>query len=64
MNHEQKQAAGSPGPAVRHPKSIRRRMLIILYERYQKDPLDMLGPEDLLEDGTLAREDLMLAEIE
>ena len=59
MKDEQEQRHGSPGPTARHPKSTRRRMLIILYERYQKDPLDMLGPDDLLEDGTLTREDLM-----
>lgn len=43
----------------RHPKSVRRRLLTILYERYLKNPLDMLTPEDLLEDGTIAREDLV-----
>lgn len=43
----------------RHPKSVRRRMLTILYDRYMKDPLDMLSPEDLLEDGTLSRGDLV-----
>ncbi len=42
-----------------HPKSVRRRILTILYERYMNDPLDMLTPEDLLEDGTVAREDLV-----
>ncbi|MBN2310665.1 MAG: hypothetical protein JXR94_16960 [Candidatus Hydrogenedentes bacterium] len=42
-----------------HPKSVRRRLLLILYERYLKDPLDMLTPEDLLEDGTIRREDLL-----
>ena len=59
MTHEREQTSGSPEPSARHPKSVRRRVLMVLYERYQKDPLDMLGPEDLLEDGTLAREDLM-----
>ncbi len=43
---------------VSHPKSIRRRLLTILYERYLQDPLDMLTPEDFLEDGALHREDL------
>jgi hypothetical protein len=31
-----------------HPKSIRRRLLALLYEQYQKDPLNMLNPEDFL----------------
>ena len=44
---------------LRNPKSVRRRMLIILYERYLKDPLDMLSPSDLMEDGTISREDLV-----
>jgi len=42
-----------------HPKSVRRRVLTILYEHYIKDPLEMLTPEDLLEDGTIARGDLL-----
>ncbi len=29
-----------------HPKSIRRKLLTRLYERYQQDPLKMLEPED------------------
>jgi hypothetical protein len=33
--------------------------LTILYERYLRDPLDMLSPEDFLADGTIAREDLV-----
>lgn len=43
----------------RHPKSVRRRILEVLYEKYLKDPLDMPAPDDLLEDGTIAREDLV-----
>jgi len=42
-----------------HPKSVRRRLLTLLYERYFEQPLDMLSPEDLLEDGSLTREDLL-----
>jgi len=42
----------------RHPKSVRRRLLMVLYENYLKDPLNLLTPEDLLADGTIAREDL------
>ncbi|MFA6239626.1 MAG: hypothetical protein WC655_01780 [Candidatus Hydrogenedentales bacterium] len=41
------------------PKSVRRRLLTILYEHYLKDPLEMLTPEDVLEDGTIPREDLL-----
>jgi len=44
---------------TRHPKSIRRRLLAVLYEHYQKDPLDMLSPQDLLEDDGLERKHLM-----
>jgi hypothetical protein len=44
---------------LRNPKGVRRRMLLILYERYLKDPLDMLSPDDLMEDGTITREDLV-----
>ena len=43
----------------RHPKSVRRRLLTILYEHYLKDPLEMLSPADLLEDGTVTREELV-----
>lgn len=41
------------------PKSVRRRILTILYDHYLKDPLEMLTPEDVLEDGTVPREDLL-----
>lgn len=43
----------------RHPKSVRRRLLTVLYERFLNDPLEMLTPDDLLEDGTILREDLV-----
>lgn len=42
-----------------HPKTVRRRILIILYERYLRDPLDMLTPEDILETRAVSREDLI-----
>ena len=45
--------------ASRNPKSVRRRLLTILYEHYLRDPLDMLAPEDLLADGSILREDLV-----
>lgn len=43
----------------RHPKSVRRRLLTLMYERYLQDPLEMLSPQDFLDDGTIAREDLV-----
>jgi len=43
----------------KHPKTVRRRLLTILYERYLQDPLEMLSPEDLLADGTVERADLV-----
>ena len=42
-----------------NPKSVRRSILIFLYDRYLMDPLEMLTPEDVLEDGTVRREDLL-----
>lgn len=42
-----------------HPKSVRRRLLTLLYERFFEQPLDMLSPQDLLEEGSLTREDLL-----
>ena len=45
--------------AEAHPKSVRRRLLTILYKRYLEDPLDMLSPEDILAHGTVERADLV-----
>lgn len=42
-----------------HPKHVRRLILERLYERYMKDPLDMVGPVDLMEDGLVTRENLV-----
>jgi hypothetical protein len=39
-----------------HPKSVRRRLLTILYENYQKAPLEMLGPKDFLGVDGITRE--------
>lgn len=36
---------------MRHPKSIRRRFLQVLYEHYMADPLEMVPPEVFLDDG-------------
>ena len=44
---------------AQHPKAIRRRLLLILYERYQQDPLEMLTPEEILAYNTVRREELM-----
>ena len=41
-----------------HPKTLRRRILTILYERYLEDPLEMLGPEEFLADEYISRKDL------
>lgn len=43
----------------KNPKSVRRRLLMTLYEAYFKNPLDMLSPQDIMEGGTLTREDLL-----
>jgi len=43
----------------KHPKSVRRRLLTILYNAYFKEPLDMLSPQDILEEGSISREDLL-----
>jgi hypothetical protein len=45
--------------SAKHPKSVRRRLLEMLYEVYMRNPLEMLDPEDVLADGTVAREDLI-----
>ena len=42
-----------------HPKSVRRKLLLALYSRYLKDPLDMLAPEDVLSESAVSREDLV-----
>jgi len=44
---------------ARHPKTVRRRLLTILYEKYNQDPLDMPTPEDILEDGSVVRAELL-----
>lgn len=42
-----------------HPKSVRRRLLTVLYERYLKDPLEMLTPEDVVAESLVPREDIL-----
>lgn len=43
----------------RHPKSVRRILLTILYEHYRRDPFEILGPEDFLEQEGITREELV-----
>ena len=43
----------------KHPKSVRRRILQLLYQHYLDDPLEMVSPEELLADGSIAREGLV-----
>lgn len=50
---------GREVPRILHAKSIRRRVLIALYDRYFLDPMDMLSPEDLMEESLLGREELL-----
>ncbi|MEX2015626.1 MAG: hypothetical protein WD873_03245 [Candidatus Hydrogenedentales bacterium] len=40
------------------PKQIRRRLLLALYRRYLEDPLQMVTPEDILEEGDILRNQL------
>ena len=42
-----------------HPKTVRRRILLFLYQRYQNDPLEMLAPEDFMDDGHIPRRALL-----
>lgn len=41
-----------------NPKLVRRRILEILYDEYQKDPLHMLTPYDIADHGTIVIDDL------
>lgn len=41
-----------------NPKLVRRRIMEILYQSYQDDPLRMLSPYDIAEHGTVVLEDL------
>lgn len=43
---------------TRHVKSVRRRILLLLYEHYMADPLEALGPEVFFEEGGFTREEL------
>jgi hypothetical protein len=41
-----------------HTKTVRRRLLLLFYERYLTDPLDMLGPEEVVQQTNIPREQL------
>ena len=43
-----------------HPKSIRRRILQVLYGHYEENPLALCLPDELLEDGTIPRDALFV----
>lgn len=43
----------------RHPKQVRRRLMNILYARYQQDPLEMLAPEDFFGPEGVLKEELI-----
>lgn len=45
--------------ATRHPKSIRRQLLLTMYKRYLRDPLEMLEPADLMDQAGVTREELL-----
>jgi hypothetical protein len=42
----------------RHPKTVRRRLLLLLYEHYLADPLELLSPAQLQEEASVLREEL------
>jgi len=43
---------------MRHPRSVRRKLLKILYKHYLSDPRDVLGPEVFLDESDLTRQEL------
>ncbi|MFO7775010.1 MAG: hypothetical protein R6W89_04355 [Candidatus Hydrogenedentota bacterium] len=42
-----------------HPKSVRRRLLLLLYENYFDNPLEMLSPEELMNEKGFERSELI-----
>jgi len=42
-----------------HPKSVRRRLLLLLYENYFENPLEMLSPEELIDEKGFERDELI-----
>ena len=43
----------------RHPKTVRRQILTLLYNRYLDNPLEMLTPGDIMADGLIEKGDLI-----
>ncbi len=43
----------------RHPKSVRRRLLLLLYENYFDNPLEMLSPEEFINEKGFGRDELI-----
>jgi hypothetical protein len=52
-------ACYNPAMEESHPKLVRRFLLERLYQRYMRDPLDMVPPGDFLEDEAITRENLI-----
>ncbi|HIA47979.1 MAG TPA: hypothetical protein EYN96_08410 [Candidatus Hydrogenedentes bacterium] len=44
---------------ISHPKLVRRELMMLLYDCFQVDPLQMLSPTDILEYGTINSKDLI-----
>jgi hypothetical protein len=44
---------------TRHPKTVRRKLLRLLYETYQADPLEMLNPGEIVERSGVTRQELV-----
>ena len=47
------------GMANQHPKSVRSRLLLLLYENYFENHLEMLSPEELLNEKGFERRELI-----
>lgn len=45
--------------AISHPKLVRRTLMVLLYDCFQVDPLQMLSPTEILEYGTISSKDLL-----
>lgn len=45
---------------IEHPKTVRRRMLTLLYERFLQYPAEMFAADDLMTIGEFAREDMVV----
>ncbi len=48
-----------PEKSVHNPKSVRRKLLLALYNRYLKDPLEMLTPDEVITESCVSRDDLI-----